>query len=86
MHFDPLIVITHITRAAVNAYAKVTGKELCPIGEAARGYLTLMMDETGEVHASYDDFFGLVGSSGADAIEALCSGPNLKMISLGDAW
>ena len=86
MHFNPLIVITHITPAAVNAYAKVLGRKLSPIGEAARGYLTLMMDEEGKVYASYDDFFALVGSSGADAIEGLCSGRNLQEIPVGDDW
>ena len=73
MHFDALIVSAHITPAAVNAYAKVLGRKLTPIGEADRGYLTLMMDDEGKVYASYDDFFALVGSSGADAIEGLCS-------------
>jgi len=86
MHFDPLIVITHITPAAVNTYAKVLGRKLSPIGEAARGYLTLMMDDEGKVYASYDDFFALVGSSGADAIEGLCSGRELEIISLEDDW
>lgn len=79
MHFDPLIVITHITPAAVNAYAKVLGRKLTPIGEAARGYLTLMMDDEGKVYASYDDFFAVVGSSGGDAIESLCSGKDLTL-------
>lgn len=60
--------------------------KLCPIGEAARGYLTLMMDDTGKVYGSYDDFFALVGNSGADAIEALCSGKDLEVIPLGDDW
>lgn len=80
MHLNPLIVITHITPAAVNAYAKALGRKLTPIGEAARGYLTLMMDEDGKVYASYDDFFALVGSSGADAIEGLCSGKDLTLL------
>ena len=83
MHFDPWVVSTHITPAAVNAYAKVLGRQLSPIGEAARGYLTLMMDDEGKVYASYDDFFALVGSSGADAIEALCSGRDLEIIPMG---
>ena len=31
MHFDPFIVIRHITPDTVNAYAKVLDKKLCPI-------------------------------------------------------
>jgi SUKH-3 immunity protein of toxin-antitoxin system len=86
MHFDPLTVIRHITPSHVNTYSRVLSRQLCPIGEAARGYLTLMMDERGEVYASYDDFFAWVGSSGAEAIEALCSGRDLKIIPMGDDW
>lgn len=86
MHFDPLIVITHITAAAVNEYAKVLDRKLCPIGEAARGYLTLMMDETGKVYGSYDEFFASIGSSGADAIDGLCSGRELEVIPMGNDW
>ena len=86
MHFDLSIVIRHITPATVNAYAKVLDTKICPIGEAARGYLMLMMDHTGKVYGSYDNFFALIGSSGADAIEALCSGRDLEVIPLGDDW
>jgi hypothetical protein len=86
MHFDPLTVVRHINPSHVNTYSGVLGRNLCPIGEAARAYLTLMMDETGEVYASYDDFFARVGSSGADAIQALCSGRDLEIIPMGDNW
>lgn len=81
MHFDPAIVAKHITSSAVNDYSNVVGGKLCPIGEAARGYLVLLMDEKGAVYASYDDFFAKVGASGAEAIETLCSGKNLENYS-----
>lgn len=84
MHFDPSIVVRHIQPIDVDAYSKVLGKELCPIGEASRGYLILMMDQTGQVYASYDDFFAKVGSSGIEAIDALCSGRNLQTIPIPD--
>jgi hypothetical protein len=86
MHFDPLLTIRHIRRGKVNAYAKVVGRQLCPIGEAARGYLVLMMNESGEVYASYDDFFAKVAASGSDTIEALCSGRDMEPIPLGQNW
>lgn len=80
MHFDPSIAVTHIQSIAVDAYAKVIGKQLCPIGEAARGYLILLMDEDGQVYAAYDEFLAHVGTSGLEAIQALCSGKNLVPI------
>lgn len=86
MHFDPSIVVKHVVPADVAAYGKVIGKKLCPIGEAARGYLMLMMDEKGEVYGAYDDFFVEVGESGGAAIEALCSGTELKSIPVGEGW
>ena len=63
MHFDPSIAVTHIQPIDVNVFSKVLGKELCPIGEAARGYLVLLMDEQGQLYASYDDFLAIVGAS-----------------------
>jgi hypothetical protein len=84
VHFDPLIVITHTNPATVNAYAKALDAKLCPIGESDQRYLMLMMDDTGKVYGTYDDFCVLVGSSGADAIEGLCSGRDLEVIPLGD--
>jgi SUKH-3 immunity protein of toxin-antitoxin system len=84
MHFDPSIVAKHIQPIKVNGYSKVIGKELCPVGEAARGYLTLMMGKEGQVYASYDDFFALVGTSGLAAIETLCTGKDLDVIPIDD--
>jgi hypothetical protein len=80
MHFDPLITTRHIHPDKVATYGKIIAKHLCPIGEAARGYLVLMMDENGEVYAGYDDFFAKVGTSGVDAIETLCSGKEMESI------
>ena len=86
MHFDLSIVVKHVVPADVDAYGKVIGRKLCPIGEAARGYLMLMMDEQGAVYGGYDDFFVEVAESGHAAIEALCSGKELKSIPVGGEW
>lgn len=50
---------------------------LCIIGEAFRGNMVLLMDPTGRVYAGLDKLLKLVGSSGEEAIEALCSGQKL---------
>jgi len=86
MHFDPLIIVTHVRAVDVKAYGGVVGKELCPIGEAARGYLVLMMAEDGEGYASYDNTFFRAGTSGSDAIEAFCSGREMESIPLEHGW
>ena len=86
MHFDPSIVAKHIQPTAVKAYSKIVDGRLCPIGEAARGYLVLLMDEKGVVYASYDDFFARVGPSGPEAIETLCSGKDLETIPITEGW
>ena len=84
MHFDLSIVVKEIQPITIDAYSKVIGKQLCPIGEAARGYLILMMDEAGQVYASYDDFFTKLGNSGLAAIDALCTGKELESIPIAD--
>jgi hypothetical protein len=86
MHFDPLITMRHIQPTDVAAYSNHLGRKLSIIGEAARGYLILMMDEAGHVYALYDNYFGVVGNSGIDAIEALCSGREIENSSLLDGW
>src|SRR5256885_1283261 len=49
------------------------GAALCPIGEAEGGTSLLAMDPDGNVYAGMDEWIALVGTSGADAIEALCT-------------
>jgi hypothetical protein len=39
--------------------------------------MVLLMDENGQVYAGYDEYMILVGNSGAEAIEALCTGRTL---------
>lgn len=58
-------------------YSDRAGTPLCVIGTASRDYLVLMMDREGGVYAGFDEVFLRVGDSGADAIEALCSGRKL---------
>jgi len=84
MHFDPSIVVNHVQPADIQFYGDVVGQRLCPIGEASRGYLVLMMDEHSRVYGSYDDFFVKVGCSGDDAIEALCSGRRMEVIAIAN--
>jgi hypothetical protein len=62
-------------------FSERVGTPLCIIGEAFRGYMVLLMDATGRVYAGLDNLLKLVGSSGEEAIEALCSGQKLAPLS-----
>ena len=86
MHFNSSEVVRDILPSTVAAYGAIVGGALCPIGEAARGYYILMMDETGAVYGAYGDFLVKVGDSGIEAIEALCSGKELQQIPVPDNW
>jgi hypothetical protein len=55
-------------------YGRRIGGEVCPVGEAFHDHMVLCMDGRGAVYGGYDSFLCRVGSSGEDAIEALCSG------------
>lgn len=61
-------------------YEKRLGKKLCVIG-AFSGYMTLMMDEEGQVYGGYEEEFFFVGKSGREAIEILCQQTSLSRVS-----
>ncbi len=68
----------------VAAYSKIVGSPLSPIGEASGGYLKLMIDERGRIFGGYDQVLLAIGTSGEDAVEALCSGRKLRPVSSGE--
>lgn len=53
--------------------AEDLGRPLCLIGECNSGDMWMMMDEEGYVYEDYGSQMFLLGTSGADAIEALCT-------------
>jgi hypothetical protein len=77
---NPIEATAGICRERVETYEERTCKQLCVIGEAFRGYMTLMMSDDGMVYAAYDDLMVRVGSSGKDAIDALCNGRELERL------
>jgi hypothetical protein len=55
-------------------YPKRTGQaRFCVIGRAYSNHLLLFMDEAGRVYGGYDEYLCFIGSSGAQAIEVICS-------------
>ncbi len=62
----------------MRAHVRRVGHPLCYIGEAGNGFLSLLMDPSGTVYVMNDDWLAWVGDSGCDAIEALCTGRELR--------
>lgn len=79
-HLDPIQGAHSTTRERVETYEERIGEQLCVIGEAYSRYMVLMMSPSGSVYAAYDDILIKVGDSGADAIEAICSGRDMEQI------
>ncbi len=72
--FPPDVLEPHVMRA----HTRRVGGPLCYIGEAGSGFVSLVMDASGNVYAMNDDWLAWVGDSGDDAIEALCTGRELR--------
>jgi hypothetical protein len=53
--------------------AEYLGRPLCLIGECYSGNMWMMMDEEGCVYTDYGSEMFFIGTSGEDAIEALCT-------------
>jgi hypothetical protein len=62
------------------SYERRLRRELCAFGTAEDGYLLLVMDPDGGVHAGYDDVLLFVGNSGIEAIDNLCCGRDMPEI------
>lgn len=80
LHFDAETAARNVFPETVNSWATRLGELLCPIGEAFRENMTLVMDENGAVYAGRDDLLLDVGPDAAGAIEALCAGEQLKSV------
>ncbi len=59
------------SRRILKRHSPLVGSALTVIGDSCDEYLLLLMDENGRVYGDYDSLF-FVGSSGYDAIEAIC--------------
>ena len=72
---DPLLALRGRDPGWAREYARRCGEPaLTPVGEAARGYLIMCMGPGGHVYGGYDGTLVLLGTSGDDAIEGLCTG------------
>jgi len=80
-HFDVVKAVHRVDPLWVLVdYSKRVGEPLCIIGEAFRRDMVLSMSHTGKVYAGADDFLVYVGTSGEEAIEALCTGRELEKV------
>ena len=80
-HFSPLVALAGIHKGWVlNDYAPRVNKDLCIIGQARNGYMTLSMAKDGSVYGGYDDFLCYIGENGEKAIENLVNEVDLVEI------
>lgn len=80
MHFDAEAAARNVFPETVGGWASLVRTALCPIGEAFRENMTLLMSEQGKVYAGRDDLLLEVGSDAEEAIEALCAGQELPQV------
>jgi hypothetical protein len=64
----------------IQEYEMALGSRLTVIGRAFSDHMTVVMDEGGRVYAGFEDVLVNVGKSGADALNALCEGREVRTI------
>jgi hypothetical protein len=84
-HFRADLAAEEISRASIRRYEARLETTLCPIGQAFRDHMTLMMGADGAVYGAYDQPVWRIGASGHDAIEHLCNGVPLEPVGADDA-
>jgi hypothetical protein len=80
LHFDVHTAISSVFPEWADYYAQRIGASVCLIGQAERGHLALLMAPDGNVYGGYAEFLVWIGGSGEEAIEALCTGGDLKEV------
>ena len=71
-HFDVGKAIRESAESTAE-YRLWIGKPVCVIGDSNMGNSLLLMDVNGCVYAGSDEYLCVIGESGEDAIEALCT-------------
>ena len=76
-HFEVDKILPRIFTSTIDLYAEDIGTLLCPIGDVSDGSATMVMDPSGAVYLAVEGLHDL-GTSGEDAIEALCTNRPVK--------
>ena len=72
VHFDVLVVPeAHSDSSCNKRYEARIGEKLVPIGQTEKGYISLMMSETGRVFGVYEAYMGLYGNNYVEALETI---------------
>ncbi|MCM1350510.1 MAG: SUKH-3 domain-containing protein [Prevotella sp.] len=72
VHFDVLSVQeAYFESSYCERYEARIGEKLVPIGETEKGYISLMMSETGRVFGIYEGYMGLYGNNYVEALETI---------------
>ncbi|CAN5125060.1 SUKH-3 domain-containing protein [soil metagenome] len=81
LSLDPFEAADSIPREHIDGYEKRVGAKLCPVGEAFSRHYIVMIDPAGRLFAGYDDTLVLLGNTPEEAIENLCQGRDLEVLS-----
>jgi len=79
-HFDARIAVGAWSPEFIKSFESSERGPLCVIGETEFGDSVLLMDEQGRLYSGTDEYLTLVGNSGYDAVEALCTGRKYRKI------
>ncbi|MGN9805040.1 SUKH-3 domain-containing protein [Micromonospora sp. L32] len=57
-----------ISQSLVREYEERVHEELCPVGRAASGHMTLVIGPSGKVYAGYDKYLAVFGENWREAL------------------
>ncbi|MBT1699243.1 SUKH-3 domain-containing protein [Fulvivirgaceae bacterium PWU4] len=82
--FDPSRAVQDIdVRWVKDDYSKrLQNINLCVVGQAFGGHMTLLISEDGKMYGGYDDNLYLIGNDGSEAIENICLNKEMEAIPL----
>ncbi len=72
IHFDPIRAINGIYRGNVIDYEERVGEPMVVVGETYNEQLVLLMSESGNFYAAFDDFLVKLGDNIYEAIDTFC--------------
>ncbi len=72
-HFDVIEATEGYEAEEHRDIVEIMEVEVCPIGQASRGYILLFMDTEGRVFGTYVDAY-FYGSSPDEALDTICQG------------
>ncbi len=73
-HLEPIVGAKGVTPQKLSLWEAVIGEPLMPVGECHRGYMILLISESGAIFEVMDRLVLRLGVSADEAIDSLCEG------------